>query len=147
MKAVVQRVTKAAVRVEGEVVGQIDRGLLVFVGVADGDGPDDAAWLARKVAELRIFSDDEGKFNLALADVGGGVLVVSQFTLLGDARKGRRPAFVDAAPPEVAEPLVERVIELLRESGLTVAEGRFGAKMQVELVNDGPVTLLLDSRL
>ena len=134
-------------RVEGDLVGEIDRGLLVFAGVADGDGPDDAAWLARKVAELRIFSDEAGKFNLALADVGGAVLVVSQFTLLGDARKGRRPAFVDAAPAEVAEPLVERVAELLRESGLTVAEGRFGAKMQVELVNDGPVTLLLDSRL
>ena len=146
MKAVVQRVQRAAVRVEGEVVGRIDRGLLVFVGVANGDGPEDAAWMARKISELRIFSDDEGKFNLALADAGGDVLVVSQFTLLGDARKGRRPAFIEAAPPEIAEPLVAQVVEQLRATGLTVAEGRFGAKMAVELVNDGPVTLLLDSR-
>ena len=147
MKAVVQRVQRAAVRVEGKVVGRIDRGLLVFVGVATGDESEDAAWMARKISEVRIFSDDEGKFNLALADAGGDVLVVSQFTLLGDARKGRRPAFIDAAPPEIAEPLVGQVVDLLRATGLTVAEGRFGAKMAVELVNDGPVTLLLDSRV
>jgi D-tyrosyl-tRNA(Tyr) deacylase len=147
VKAVVQRVRRAAVRVGGEITGEIERGLLVFVGVASGDGPDDAAWLTRKVSELRIFSDADGKFNLALDDVGGAVLVVSQFTLLGDARKGRRPAFTEAAPPEVAEPLVRQVVDLLRETGLRVAEGRFGAKMEVESVNDGPVTLILDSRL
>jgi D-tyrosyl-tRNA(Tyr) deacylase len=147
VKAVVQRVRRAAVRVDGETTGEIDGGLLVLVGVANGDGPDDAAWLARKVSELRIFSDADGKFNLALGDVGGAVLVVSQFTLLGDARKGRRPAFTQAAPPEVAEPLVRQVIDLLKETGLRVAEGRFGAKMEVESVNDGPVTLILDSRL
>ena len=146
MKAVVQRVQHAAVRVENEVVGQIDRGLLVFVGVAAGDGADDAAWMAGKVAGLRIFSDADGKFNLSLADVGGAVLVVSQFTLLGDARKGRRPAFTEAAPPEIAKPLVGQVVELLRGTGLVVEEGSFGARMSVELVNDGPVTLLLDSR-
>jgi D-tyrosyl-tRNA(Tyr) deacylase len=140
-------VRRAAVRVGGEIAGEIERGLLVFVGVASGDGPDDAAWLTRKVSELRIFSDADGKFNLALDDVGGAVLVVSQFTLLGDARKGRRPAFTEAAPPEVAEPLVRQVVDLLRETGLRVAEGRFGAKMEVESVNDGPVTLILDSRL
>jgi D-aminoacyl-tRNA deacylase len=135
------------VRVGDETTGQIDRGLLVFVGVATDDGLEDAAWMARKVAELRIFSDADGKFNLSLGDVGGAVLVVSQFTLLGDARKGRRPAFTDAAPPEAAEPLLQRVVELLRDAGLTVAEGRFGARMKVDLVNDGPVTLILDSRL
>jgi D-tyrosyl-tRNA(Tyr) deacylase len=135
------------VRVGDETTGQIDRGLLVFVGVATDDGLEDAAWMARKVAELRIFSDADGKFNLSLGDVGGAVLVVSQFTLLGDARKGRRPAFTDAAPPEAAEPLLQRVVELLRDAGLTVAEGRFGARMKVDLVNDGPVTLILDSRV
>jgi D-aminoacyl-tRNA deacylase len=135
------------VRVGDETTGQIDRGLLVFVGVATDDGLEDAAWMARKVAELRIFSDADGKFNLSLGDVGGAVLVVSQFTLLGDARKGRRPAFTDAAPPEAAEPLLQRVVELLRDAGLTVAEGRFGARMKVDLINDGPVTLILDSRL
>jgi D-aminoacyl-tRNA deacylase len=145
VRAVVQRVARAAVRVGGEVVGGVERGLLVLVGVASGDGEEEARWMADKVASLRIFEDGEGKMNRALADVGGGVLVVSQFTLLGDVRKGNRPGFSAAAPPEAANALYERVCALLREKGLRVATGVFRAEMQVELVNDGPVTILLDS--
>ncbi len=146
MRAVVQRVSRAEVRVDGRATGAIGRGLVVLLGVAQGDGEDDARALADKVAALRIFEDPAGKMNLSVRDVSGGVLVVSQFTLLGDARKGNRPGFVDAAPPEEANALYERFCGLLRERGLAVATGVFRASMEVELVNDGPVTILLDSR-
>lgn len=145
MRAVIQRVARAAVAVQGETVGEIGRGLVVLLGVAQGDGPEEAQRLATKTAELRIFTDAEGKFNLSLLDVGGEALVVSQFTLLADARKGRRPSFTNAAPPEVAEPLVEQFIAALRERGVRVASGRFAAKMLVDIQNDGPVTILLDT--
>ncbi len=146
MRAVVQRVSRAEVRVEGRSTGRIGRGLAVLLGVARDDGEEDARLLADKVAALRVFEDGGGKMNLALAEVGGGVLVVSQFTLLGDARKGNRPSFVEAAPPEAANALYERFCALVREKGLAVATGVFRATMEVELVNDGPVTILLDSR-
>lgn len=146
MRAVVQRVTEARVQVDGETVGAIGTGLLVLLGVARGDTPADAAYLAEKTAGLRIFEDGDGKMNLALADVDGAVLAISQFTLLGDCRKGRRPGFTDAAPPELADPLYNDYVAALRKAGLDVATGVFRAEMQVHLVNDGPVTLLLDSR-
>lgn len=145
MRAVIQRVSQASVTVDGEVVGRIGRGFLVLVGVTHTDGRAEADWLARKIAGLRVFDDDAGKMNLALADVGGAVLVVSQFTLYADARKGRRPDFLQAARPEVAEPLVDYLVTRLREQGLCVETGRFRAVMQVALVNDGPVTLWLDT--
>jgi D-aminoacyl-tRNA deacylase len=145
MRAVVQRVSRAAVRVDGAVTGAVERGLLVLLGVASGDGEAEARWTADKVAQLRIFEDPAGKMNLSVEDVRGGVLVVSQFTLLGDARKGNRPSFVAAAPPEAANALYQRVCALLRERGLPVAQGVFRAHMDVELVNEGPVTILLDS--
>lgn len=145
MRAVVQRVQRASVSVDGEQVGAIDHGLLVLVGVGVGDGEGEAAWLAEKIATLRIFADGEGRMERSVQGVGGGVLVVSQFTLYGDARKGRRPSYTGSAPPEVAEPLVEQVVELLRAKDLSVATGRFRAMMQVESINDGPVTILLDS--
>lgn len=146
MRAVVQRVTQARVEVGGEVVGAIDRGFLVLLGVANGDTPADAAYLAEKTAGLRVFEDGDGKMNLALQEVGGAVLAVSQFTLLGDCRKGRRPGFTDAAPPELADRLYNEYVSALRAAGLAVATGVFRAEMQVHLCNDGPVTLLLDSR-
>ena len=146
MRAVVQRVSRAAVRVDGAVTGAVERGLLVLLGVAAGDGEEDARSLAEKVASLRIFEDPAGKMNLSVRDAGGGVLVVSQFTLLGDVRKGNRPGFTDAAPPEEANALYERFCGLLREKGLAVGTGVFRARMEVELVNEGPVTILLDSR-
>ncbi len=146
MRAVVQRVSRAEVRVEGRATGRVGRGLAVLLGVARGDGEDDARALAEKVAALRIFEDAAGKMNLSVRDVSGGVLVVSQFTLLGDARKGNRPGFTDAAPPEEANALYERFCALLRERGLEVGTGVFRASMEVELVNEGPVTILLDSR-
>lgn len=145
MRAVVQRVSEASVTVGGEVVGRIGWGLLILLGVGQGDGPADAELLATKAANLRIFADGEGRFNRSLLDVGGEALVVSQFTLYADTRRGRRPSFTDAAPPEVASPLVEAFAEQLRRLGVTVASGQFGAHMQVALVNDGPVTILLDS--
>ena len=145
MRAVVQRVSRAGVTVDGEVVGTIDRGLLVLLGVAPSDTEAEARWLADKVVGLRIFPDAEGKMNRDVAEAGGGVLVVSQFTLYGDCRKGRRPSFVGAAPPEVAEPLYEAFVLAVRANGLPAATGRFGAMMQVELINDGPVALILDS--
>ncbi len=145
MRAVVQRVSRAEVRVQGETVGRIGRGFLVFVGVAPDDDQDDAAYIAEKVVGLRVFEDDAGKMNLSLADVGGAVLVVSQFTLLADCRKGRRPSFTGAAPPDRAEALYREVVRLIRARGVPVETGRFRAEMEVELVNDGPVTLLLDS--
>ncbi len=146
MRAVVQRVSRAEVRVDGAAAGRVGRGLAVLLGVARGDGEDDARLLADKVAALRVFEDPAGKMNLSVRDVSGGVLVVSQFTLLGDARKGNRPGFVDAAPPEEANALYERFCALLRARGLEVATGVFRASMEVELVNEGPVTILLDSR-
>jgi D-aminoacyl-tRNA deacylase len=145
MRAVVQRVSEADVAIGGRVVGEIGRGLVVLVGVAPGDGEAEARWLADKVANLRIFSDDEGKMNRSLLDIGGEVLVVSQFTLYGDARKGRRPSFVHAAQGEGAEATYERAVEELRALGIKCATGEFGAMMQVGLTNDGPVTILLAS--
>jgi D-tyrosyl-tRNA(Tyr) deacylase len=146
MRAVVQRVSRGEVRVEGAAVGAVGKGFVVLLGVARGDEEADARALADKVAGLRAFEDAAGKMNLALAEVGGGVLVISQFTLLGDARKGNRPSFIDAAPPEVGDALYQRFCALLREKGLPVATGTFRATMAVELVNEGPVTILLDSR-
>ena len=146
MRAVVQRVTEASVTVQGTVVGAIQRGFLVLVGVETGDGERDAAYIADKVAGLRVFEDAAGKMNLALADVGGSILAVSQFTLLGDAREGRRPSFILAARPEEADALYRRVVERWRAHGPTVETGVFRADMAVRLLNDGPVTLLLDSR-
>ena len=144
MRAVVQRVSRAAVRVGGVEVGSIGIGFVVLLGVAHGDDDADAALMARKIAGLRVFRDDDDRMNLALADVGGGVLLVSQFTLMADVRKGRRPSFVAAAEPDAADPLVGRVGYHLAELGLPVASGRFGAMMEVDLVNDGPVTILLE---
>lgn len=144
MRVVLQRVSRARVTVGGRVTGQIGRGLLLLAGFTDGDTDDTLAWMADKVVELRIFPDDEGRMNRSVREVGGGLLVVSQFTLYGDARKGRRPSFVDAARPEVAIPLYERFVDLLRGTGLPVGTGEFGAMMDVELVNDGPVTLILE---
>ncbi len=146
MKALLQRVTSASVSVAGEVVGKIGRGLVVFVGVAGGDTERDAQYLAQKTVNLRIFSDEAGRFNLSALDIKGELLVVSQFTLLADARKGRRPSFVEAAPPSQAEELFERFVEEARATGLKVETGRFQQYMQVEIHNDGPVTILLDSR-
>ena len=145
MRACIQRVSEASVTVAGDVIGRIDRGLLVLLGVAAGDGEQDARQLADKICELRIFEDDAGKMNRSLLDVGGAMLVVSQFTLLGDCRKGRRPSFIAAAPPELAEQLYERFVDLVTARGITTATGKFRAHMDVTLVNDGPVTLLLES--
>jgi len=145
MKALVQRVSEADVTVDGEVLGAIGRGLLVLLGVEVGDEAAAADLLARKIAALRIFEDDAGKMNLAVRDVGGAVLAISQFTLAADLRKGNRPSFIRAAPPAVAEPLYEQFCARLREAGLVVATGRFGAQMAVRLINDGPVTIWLDS--
>jgi D-tyrosyl-tRNA(Tyr) deacylase len=145
MRVVLQRVSSARVVVAGEVVGEVGRGWLVLLGVAHADTPAEAVKLADKVANLRAFPDADGKMNLSVQDVGGGVLVVSNFTLYADCRKGRRPSFVGAARPEQAEPLCRAFADGLRALGVPVAEGRFGADMQVELVNDGPVTLVLDT--
>lgn len=145
MRAVVQRVARAAVRADGETLAAIGRGLVVLVGIGAGDTEPDADRLADKVRTLRIFPDGEANMNRSLEDVGGAVLAVSQFTLHGDARKGRRPSFVEAAPPERAEPLHRRFVEALRAAGVEVGEGRFQAMMEVELVGDGPVTILLDT--
>ena len=146
MRAVVQRVAQAAVTVEGRTAGAIEAGLLVLLGVARGDTEKDAEDLAEKVAHLRVFPDDEGRMNRSVMDAGGGVLAVPQFTLLGDCRKGRRPSYVEAAPPEEADRLFRFFVERVRAAGLPVAEGVFRASMDVSLVNRGPVTLLLDSR-
>jgi D-tyrosyl-tRNA(Tyr) deacylase len=145
MRALIQRVTAGAVRVEEEIVGAIEGGLVVLLGVGAGDTADDATFLAQKVAGLRIFGDADGKFNLSLIDSGGAALVVSQFTLYADARKGRRPSFIGAAPPEQAEALVEQFAAALRDLGVTVATGRFRSHMAVEIHNDGPVTIWLDT--
>jgi D-tyrosyl-tRNA(Tyr) deacylase len=146
VRAVVQRVSEASVTVDGRVTGSIGAGLCVLLGVAQGDTVADAEWLATKAVELRIFEDEEGKMNRSLLDVGGELLAVSQFTLLGDARQGRRPAFTAAAPPDQAQPLYDKFCALCRERGVRVREGVFRATMQVRVVNEGPVTLLLDSR-
>jgi D-tyrosyl-tRNA(Tyr) deacylase len=145
MRAVIQRVTSARVVIGDEIAGAIDRGLLVLLGVAPSDTPAEATWLADKVAGLRIFNDADGKMNLGVEDVGGAVLVVSQFTLYGDCKKGRRPSFIGAAAPETAVPLYEAFVNALRARGLPVQTGRFGAMMRVELANDGPVTLIVDT--
>jgi D-aminoacyl-tRNA deacylase len=142
----VQRVSRAAVRVEGAVTGEIARGLVVLLAVGRDDGPADAESLADKIAHLRVFDDPAGQMNLSALDVGGAVLVVSQFTLYGDSRRGRRPSYVAAAPPEIAQGLYRQFVARMGETGLAVAEGVFRAMMEVELVNDGPVTLLLDSK-
>ena len=144
MRVLLQRVSRAEVRVGERVTGRIGRGYLLLVGITHDDGEPQLAWCAEKVAGLRLFPDADDKLNLALAEVAGAVLVVSQFTLYGDAAKGRRPSFVEAARPEVALPRYERFVALLRERGLTVETGEFGAMMEVELVNDGPVTLWLE---
>jgi D-aminoacyl-tRNA deacylase len=145
MRAVVQRVTAARVEVSGEVVGRIDRGLVAFVGIGRGDGESEARYLVEKIAGLRVFEDEQGKMNLALAEVGGGLLVVSQFTLYGDTSRGRRPGFDRAMPPADAEPLYDRFVTLARERHAPVETGRFRADMRVVVDNDGPVTLLVET--
>lgn len=146
MRAVIQRVEKASVSVEGEIKGQIGAGFLVLIGVEEGDGDADFKYIADKAPNLRVFEDEQGKMNRSLLDVGGEVLAVSQFTLLGDARGGRRPSFIAAARPETADPMYERLVADWRARGIRVETGVFGAHMKVSLVNDGPVTILLDSR-
>ncbi len=144
MKVVLQRVSKASVTIDGQVVGAVDRGFCLLVGFTHADTPVQIDWMAEKVAGLRLFPDAEGKMNLGLRDVGGGLLVISQFTLYGDAEKGRRPSFIDAARPDTAIPLYERFLAALRGLGFDVSAGRFGADMLVEIHNDGPVTLILE---
>jgi len=146
VRAVIQRVSEASVSVDRKTVGIIGQGLMVLLGVAREDTSQEAAYLAEKTADLRIFEDEAGKMNRSVEDIGGGILVVSQFTLLGDCRKGRRPGFTDAAPPELADQLYEEYVAVLRRRGINVATGVFRTDMQVALVNDGPVTMLLDSR-
>lgn len=146
MKALIQRVARASVKVGEEVVGKANRGFVVFIGAAQDDSEEDARYLAEKIYHIRLFPDEKGKFNLSIADIGGEVLVVSQFTLMAEARKGRRPDFIKAAPPDIAEPLIEKFTHFLREKNLMVATGKFGQHMMVEIHNDGPVTLMLDSK-
>ncbi len=144
MKAVIQRVAKGSVTVAGQRVAEIGRGLVILLGIGPNDGEENARALARKIALLRIFEDDQGKMNLSVLDVHGAAVVVSQFTLYADTRKGNRPAFTDAAPPDLARPLCDRFVQLLREQGVPVQEGEFGAHMMVEIINDGPVTIQLE---
>lgn len=144
MRAVVQRVSRATVRVDAREVASIGHGLVVLVGVADGDTSDDARALASKLVGLRVFRDDDGRMNRSVGDAGGAVLVVSQFTLIADVRRGRRPSFVDAAPPDTADGLVDEIVETIAQEGIPVEAGVFGASMEVDLVNDGPVTIVLD---
>lgn len=146
MRAVVQRVSRGAVAIAGETVGAIETGLVVLLGVTHDDTPEQAKWLAEKIVGLRIFNDADGKMNRDLVDVGGAMLIVSQFTLYGDCRKGKRPSFIGAAPPPVAIPLYEAFINGVKALGIPVATGQFGADMKVELANDGPVTLIVDSK-
>ena len=146
MKALLQRVTRASVSVGGEVIGEVGPGLVVLVGIAEGDTAEDARYLARRMVDLRIFADENGKFNLSARDINGELLVISQFTLIADTKKGRRPSFVAAATPDRAEPLFNEFVSEARGSGLKVATGRFQQYMQVEIHNDGPVTILLESR-
>lgn len=144
MRALIQRVSHASVTVDGRVTGRIGRGFAVLLGITHTDGRAEADWVAAKIAGLRVFDDDAGKMNRSLADVDGQLLVVSQFTLYGDARKGRRPSFTDAATPELAEPLIDYFVETLRDAGFTVATGVFGAHMDVEIHNEGPITMLIE---
>jgi len=144
MRAVVQRVSEARVRVDGEIIGEIEAGVVALIGITHGDTSAQALKLAGKIANLRIFGDDHDKMNLSVLDVGGAVLAISQFTLYGDTRKGRRPAYVAAARPEVAEPMCDAVVDALRNLGVPVSTGRFRADMKVELINDGPVTLNIE---
>lgn len=146
MRAVVQRVSRASVQVEGGVIGTVAKGFAVLLGVAEGDTAEDADYLAHKIVDLRVFEDDAGKMNRSIAEAGGAVLAISQFTLLGDCRKGRRPSFTDASRPELAATLFDHFVAAVRSRGVSVETGQFGAHMRVELVNDGPVTLLLDSK-
>jgi D-tyrosyl-tRNA(Tyr) deacylase len=146
MRAVIQRVKSAEVRVDGRVTGKIGKGLLILLGVGKGDEESDLSFLTSKIPELRIFEDDSGKFNLSLKEIGGEMLIVSQFTLYSDCRKGRRPSFTDAEDPTIAKSLYEQFISKLRGQGISVQTGEFQAKMEVHLINDGPVTILLDSR-
>lgn len=146
MRAVVQRVTRGSVTVANEPVGEIEQGLVILIGIKASDGEAEAAWMAHKIANLRIFEDERGKFNRSLLDIGGAALVISQFTLYGDARRGNRPSFSDAAPAELASPLIERLVALLKEQGVRQVEsGRFQARMLVDIHNDGPVTIILDT--
>jgi len=145
MRAVVQRVSRASVTVAEQITGQIDRGLVVLLGIKQGDSSSDVSWLAEKIVNLRIFDDQQGKMNLSLADIAGEMLIISQFTLFGDCRKGRRPGFSSAAQPDLAEPLYRQFIESVGQLGIQTAAGIFRAEMALELINDGPVTLLLDS--
>ncbi len=145
MRACIQRVSEAHVTVDGAETGRIGRGLVVLLGVGHDDGAAEASWLAEKIVGLRVFEDDAGKMNRSLAEVGGGMLVVSQFTLYGDCRRGRRPSFTDAAPPELAEELYEAFVEVVRRAGIEIATGRFREHMMVSLLNDGPVTLWIDT--
>lgn len=145
MRLLIQRVAQASVRIDGEVVGEIGQGLLVLIGITAADTPAIADRLIRKALDLRIFEDDEGKMNRGVEEIGGGLLLVSQFTLYANCRKGRRPSFIDAAPPPIAQPLYEHCIRTAQASGLTVQTGRFGADMKISLINDGPVTIMLDS--
>lgn len=144
MRALIQRVSHASVTVDGRVTGRIGRGFVVLLGITHTDGRAEADWVAAKIAGLRVFDDDAGKMNRSLADVDGQLLVVSQFTLYGDARKGRRPSFTDAAAPELAEPLIDYFVETLRDAGFTVATGVFGTHMDVEIHNEGPITMLIE---
>jgi len=145
MRIVVQRVKKARVKIKNEIIGEIGKGLLVLLGVKNGDTEKDVKFLAQKILNLRIFSDDQDKMNLSLLDIKGEILIVSQFTLYGDCKKGRRPSFLEAAPPEIAKALYEKFINEIKKSGLKTETGKFGALMEVELINDGPVTLILES--
>ncbi|MCE5271904.1 D-tyrosyl-tRNA(Tyr) deacylase [bacterium] len=144
MRVVAQRVSRASVTVEGQVTGEIGPGLMLLVAMKGDESPGDLAWMANRIVGLRVFRDDDDKMNRSLLEVGGALLVISQFTLYGDCRKGRRPSFIEAGRPELSEPLFERFMDELRAQGASVATGRFGAMMQVELVNDGPVTLILE---
>ena len=146
MRIVVQRVKKARVKIKNEIIGEIGKGLLVLLGVKNGDTEKDVKFLAQKILNLRIFSDDQDKMNLSLLDIKGEILIVSQFTLYGDCKKGRRPSFLEAAPPEIAKALYEKFINEIKKSGLKTETGKFGALMEVELINDGPVTLILESQ-
>ncbi|MBN1542734.1 D-tyrosyl-tRNA(Tyr) deacylase [candidate division KSB1 bacterium] len=145
MRALIQRVSEASVSVEGRVIGEIGRGMVLLTGIRQGDPHVAAEFLADKIVNLRIFDDDDGKLNLSALDIGAEILVISQFTLYGDCRRGRRPGFSDAAPPEFSKPFFDRFVVLLEQSGLKIVQGRFGASMQVKIFNDGPVTLMLDS--